>query len=467
MIYRDLREWIGHLEKEGELVRLKEEINLEPDVGAIGRAICDIEGPAVLAENIVGFTDTGRLATGLTATQQRIGMALGLAKDAPMKEQKRAWLTGYKRYPIKARMVKDAPCKENIVRGEGVNLFDFPIPRSNPHDAGPFLFKTSVITKDPDSDWINSGTYRMQVLDRNKTTMYCNPHKHWGQHYERCRELGKDMECAVAFGTEPVINMASGMKIPRGWNEFDMAGALREEPEELIMAESVALPVPAPAEMILEGVISLTERAFEGGCGEATGASSGAVILPVFQVNTITYRSNPIFDTLYMGRPPEESASAYRTMNSAMLEQELKAIFPQVTEVAFLWPGTRNVVIQGKWGHRGEPRKAIAAFFGSLNAAYDAKIVTIVDEDIDPWNVTDVMWAIVSRAQANKDYVIIPGCKTDLDPSAGLDDTSCWLGIDATKAKPPYDRIVADWVVPPPGTEFWREKLRKLARRGR
>ena len=149
--FSDLREWINHLDREGELLRLKEEISLEPDVGAIAKAICEMNkrggrAPGILAENIAGCDK--KLAIGLDAAWDRTAMAFGLSKEASLKEQKEAWLKAYSRYPVKARMVgnKDAPCKENILHGSEVNLFKFPIPRLNTQDAGPYLLKTLCIT---------------------------------------------------------------------------------------------------------------------------------------------------------------------------------------------------------------------------------------------------------------------------------------------------------------------------------
>ena len=467
MAYRDLREWMARLEREGELVRVKDEVRLEPDIGAIGRAILNTDGPAVWAEKLFGFDDTRSLVIGLAATDSRVGMALGLPKDSTMSEQKSLWLSAYDKKPLKPRMVSDAPCKENIVSGEDVNLFHFPIMRLNTADPAPFIIKTSVISKDPDSGWVNSGTYRMQVVGHNKTGMYAARRKDWGEHYEKYRQMGKEMECAVALGTEPVLGMVSGTRLPLECSEYEFAGALRGEPEELVMGESVNLPVPARAEIVLEGIVKPDEAAFEGNFGEGMGAYSHAVMAPVFHVKTITYRNNPIYDTIYIGRPPTESSLFFKMTNSAMLEQELKAKFPQITEVALLWPAMKNVVIQGKWGHRGEPNKVIAAFLGSTTAAYDAKLVTIVDEDIDPWDVTDVMWAIAGRSQGDKDFIILPGFRSDLDPSQGTDGMSCMVGINATKPRPPYDRIMAQWVTHPEGTKEWEARIRELARGGK
>ncbi|MFC1592710.1 UbiD family decarboxylase [Candidatus Omnitrophota bacterium] len=449
---------MNYLEGEGELVRLDEEIHLEPDSGAIGRAILDTRGPAIWAQNIYGYETT--MTTGLMATQQRVAMAMGLPKEASMKEQKAAFLKAYDRYPVKPRMVKDAPCKENIVCGDDVNLFQFPIARNNINDAGPYIYKNCVITKDPDSDWVNMGVYRMQVVDCNKTSNLANPYRHWGEHFNKARQRGEPMEMAVALGTEPVFYMSAGSTIPSGWSEMDFAGALRQEPVELVMAETVNLPVPATAEIVLEGVVRPEPRVLEGPFGEGLGAYAGTFILPVFEVNAITYRNNPIFDTLYIGRPPTESSISALPGIIGSIEQVLKSRFPQIIEVACLYPKS-NVVIQGKWNLADEPHRVMAALWSSRASSND-KVVTIVDEDINPWDAADVMWAIATRTQANNDLVIIPGNLADLDPAQNLDGLSCWLGIDATKTRPPHRHKVSLWVTPPEGTDAWKEKFKKL-----
>ena len=183
MIYRDFREWIVGLEKEGELIRIKEEIHLEPDSGAIGRAVLDIDGPGILAENIYGYET--KMTTGLFASLRRVALAMGLPKTASFKEMKEAVLRAYDNFPVKARMVdkKDAPCKENIVTGDKVNLFQFPAARNNAQDAGPYMYKTVCITKDPDSDWVNCGVYRLQLIERNKTGILIQPDQHTADHY--------------------------------------------------------------------------------------------------------------------------------------------------------------------------------------------------------------------------------------------------------------------------------------------
>ena len=467
MIYRDFREWIAHLEQEGELVRVKREIHLEPDSGAIGRAILDIDGPAVLAENVYGYET--KMATGLFASLRRVAMAMGLPKNASFKEQKEAIHRAYQRYPVKSKMVdrKDAPCKENIVTGDDVNLFQFPLARNNVHDAGPYIYKVCFITKDPDSDWVNCGVYRMQVLDRNKTSALAPPYQHAGEHYIKSKKRGKPLEIAVALGVEPAIHVATGSKLPRGWSEFDFAGAIRGEPEDLVMGESVEIPVPARAEIILEGTMGLNpNEVMEGPFGEGVGSYCGMFKLPLIEIKTITYRNDPIFDTLYIGRPPTESTISALPGFVAALEEDLKSHFPQITEVGFMYPAYMNLVIAGKWDHPGDPRNVIAAAWSS-RAGILHKMVTVVDDDINVNDPADVMWAIATRCQANTDILMMPGCLSQLDPSPDLSGLSCRLGIDATKPIFPYRHQVATYITPREGTEEWKEELNKMWKGGK
>ncbi|MFC2001331.1 UbiD family decarboxylase [Chloroflexota bacterium] len=463
MIARDLREWLGQLESEGELLRIKEELSLEPDIGALGKAVCDLQGPGILAENIAGYK-TG-LCIGLSASFKRSAMAMGLPSEASFKEVKAKWKSAFEKYPVKARMVKDAPCKENIVLGENVNLFQFPVPRINIDDASFYLTKTMCITKDPESDWVNVGMYRAMLLDRNRTGLMMQHFQQGAAHYFRARERGQPLEMAIAYGTAPHIPLVSGCPIPWGWNEFDFAGALRGEPEELVMAETVNLPVPATAELVLEG--ELKEPAvFEGPFGEFAGSYSTAYMTPVFEVKAITYRNDPIMDHLYIGRGRTETDYMTDLPTISSIEQELKPRFPEITEIAFLTPKWLNCVVQGKWTNRSQPIKVMSAVWGA-RSLINPKMLTIVDEDIDPWDADEVMWAIGARCQADTDVYTLPGMYAALDPSQSSEGLSCTFGINATKAIPPHPRHqLVQYVTPRKETPLWKERVKKWMQGG-
>ncbi|MBI2832506.1 MAG: UbiD family decarboxylase [Chloroflexi bacterium] len=473
MPYKDLREFISRLEKEGELVRVKEEVKLEPDVGAMGTAILDlnehgVEAAGALCENVYGCDLP--LSIGLQSSFRRTALAYGLPKTASFKELKQAWLKGYDRYPIKSRTItkKDAPCKENIMLGDKVNIFRFPMPRINSQDAAPYLLKMLCITKDTESDWVNFGMYRMQVLDRNRTSLMTSHVSHWGEHYIKHRKMGKPMPMAVVLGFDPILGMVSGTKVPANWDEYDFAGALRGEPVEIVKGETVDLPVPATAEIVLEGEVSVEADVFEGPFGEWHGGYSGMLVMPTFHIKCITYRNNAIFDTVTLARGLGDNGFMTLPSKIVSMEQELKHILPNMTEVAYLSPIIYNCVVQGKWGNRTEPRRAMNAVWASQAAQGIAKIVIVVDEDVDPWDSNEVMWAIATRCQADKDIVMIPGIHARLDPSAETDGTSCFLGIDATKSREPFPRhAVAHWIEPRKEAEVWKEKVLALMKGGK
>jgi len=466
MPYRDLRDWIQKLEKEGDLLRITEEIRPEPDVGAIMRAATDIQGPGILAEKISGFESP--LATCLLAAWRRVALALDLPKDTSPSQMVKVWIDRiYDNPPVKAKVVTDAPCKENILMEEKVNLFQFPIVRINKNDASFYITKGLCISKDLDSDWTNVGIYRMMVLDKNRIAVSAQTaQQHIRRHYGKYHRAGRPMEMAVAIGTEPVLSMVACMRVPPGQSEFDYAGPLRKEPEELVKGETVDLLVPARAEIVLEGLLHTDIQVLEGPFGEHPGAYSGCFTTPVFEIKAITHRNNPIYECVFQGRPYHEGNYMAVVGKVAGVRNELRAVFPQITEIAFHMPDLYNVVIQGRWGHTGEPKRAMMGYWGS-GFGIPAKMVTIVDEDVDPWDPEAVLWAIATRCEASKDVIIVPGCEPSLDPSSEPDSTNCKLGIDATKSRPPFHRHrFVNWIDPPEGTEKWKRRILQECQQG-
>ena len=458
MAFKDYREWIAFLEKEGELIRIEKEISAEPDVGAIGRAICDIEAPGALLENVSGFKI--KMAVGLHASWRRTNAALGLPLEASRREQTAFIMDAYDRHPAEAVMLESGPCQENVITGDEVNLFHIPIPRINKHDASFYITKPMAVTKDPDTGWVNVGMYRMMVQERNKISMLLSPGQHIGHQFSKYLDRGEHMPMAVALGTEPVLPMVAGAKIPAGWNEYDFVGALRGEPLELVTGSTVDLPVPAGAEIVLEGVVRNDELRLEGPFGEFHGGYSGYQMNPVFEVRAITFRNDPIYDHLYLGRPYCEADHMTTCTKLAGLWRDIMPKYPQVTEVSILIPYWYVCVAQGKWGHVGEPRQVMFALWAHGLAS---KMVICVDEDIDPWNAEEVLWAMGGRSQADKDYVIVSDTPGGLDPSQSLHHTTCKVGIDATKSRPPYHRSEPiGWIAPPEKTEDWKKEIMNM-----
>ena len=360
---KDLRDWIDRLGKRNDLWVLEDEVSAEPDMGRLERRCVIIQGPAALIKKVRGYTSP--VAIGMHAAWRREAKALGLPADANHDEITDAWREGFARYPVKNVEKNDGPCKENVAKGDAVNLFNFPLHRINQGDGSFYISKANVITKDPDTGKVNVGIYRMMVLDKNRTALLMNYNQHGARHYIRAEELGKPLEVAVAIGGEPILPMVAGAKIPYEWSEFECAGAIRNSPYEITEAETVDLPVPANAEIVLEGYLPPTERVFEGQFGEFPGAYTGYFYSPVFKINAITYRNDPIYESLYIGRPNTENT--YMTLHSKLsaVLHELKKVVPKVTRISYLKPYTHTAVIQGKWLHTADPKTAIMAFWGS------------------------------------------------------------------------------------------------------
>lgn len=459
MIYKDLREWIEALDKEGDLLRLKDELPLEPNAGAAARASCNLQGPGILFEKPAGYHR--KMAISLHGAFRRTAMAMGLPSSATNRQQMEHWIKSYENYPVKSRFVKYAPCKENVLTGDSINLFDFPFCRTNSQDASFYITKTCVVTKDPESDWINVGTYRMMILDRDRTGILFEPSQHIGIHFHKYLKMGKTMPAAVTMGVEPTLPLITGSKAPAGWNEYDLVGAVRGEPEELVMAETVKLPVPATAEIVLEGEV-VPEKVFEGPYGEFPGSYSAHYLTPLFKIKTITHRNDPILDTVYTGRPNSENQYLSLVSKLASVWKDLKQTNPSITDMAYLGPYVHNLVIQGKWRHSAEPRQAMLSYFGGSWGFY-SKMVICVDDDVDPWNAYDVLWAIATRTQADQDLIILPNCKGYTDPGYTPEGLTCKFGIDATKSRPPHIRHKpVTYITPPPGTEGWEAKIKEF-----
>ena len=458
MAFKDYREWVAFLEREGELLRIDKEIPPEPDVGAIGRAICDVEGPGVLLENVSGFNI--KLAIGLHASWRRANAALGLPLDATRREQTEFIMKAYDSHPLNPVMLESGPCQDNVITGDDVNLFHLPIPRINKHDASFYITKPMSVTKDPETGWVNVGMYRMMLQDRNRISILLTPQQHIGHQFMKYLDRGEHMPMAVALGTEPVLPMIAGAKIPAGWNEYDFVGALRGEPLELVTGATVDLPVPAGAEIVLEGVVRNDELTLEGPFGEFHGGYSGYQWNPVFEVRAVTFRNDPVYDHLYLGRPYSEADYMTTGTKLAGMWRDVKPKFPQLTELSLLTPYWYVCVAQGKWGHVGEPRQVMFALWAHGLAN---KMVICVDEDVDPWDPQDVLWAVGGRSQADKDFVIVPDTVPSLDPSQSLHHTTCKVGIDATKSRPPYHRSEPiGWILPPEKTEDWKKEIMNM-----
>ncbi len=462
MPYKDFRAWIEKLDKEGELVRIKEQIKLEPDVGASSQASILDNGPGLFFESLAGYPPSHTLTIALMGSLRRLALSLDLPKHTGRRElvqelTRRLALPG-----IKPTRVSSAPLKEEKHFGSDVNLFEFPLHRLNIRDGGPYLTKTHIIMKDLETGWTNVAMYRMQVKDKAKTNIWFTIGQHGGMIYRKWEKAGKPMPVAVAFGVDPALTWPTVAKIQPGVDEYDVAGALRGEPLEVVRAETVDLDVPASAEVVLEGEVPPGIREFEGPFGEYPGAYSHYHQIMIFNIKAITHRKNPIWDAIHIGKVPNENSVIFSVSRPAFDTEFMRRQFPEIMAVV-AYHGSHQVVIQGNWRRHGDARRVMLAWFAGPHKDL-VKHCIVVDEDIDAYDPVQVLWAMAYRFQADRDLVIIPEYSSvGFDPSETRGGLVTLCGFDATKPKPPYPRYnMVGWVEPRKETEDWRKRLNEL-----
>ena len=406
MAMKDLRDFIDLLESHGELQRIREEVDWNLEMGAIIRRCYDIGGPAALFDKVKdhpkGFRalgaslgPSGRPGHSLYA---RMALALGLPPDAAPREIMDHYLKR-KEKPIKPVTVKSGPCKENILLGKDVDLLKFPAPLIHGGDGGRYIGTWhAVVTKDPDSSWVNWGMYRLMIHDRNTLGCLFPAQQHIGQIYAKYEPKNKPMPVAVAIGGPPVVPIVSCIMIPSHVSEVEIAGALQGEPMELVKCETVDLEVPAGAEIVLEGEVLPHERKTEGPFGEYMGYEAGkSSPKHVFRVNAITYRNDPVLTFSNMGMPIHESQTVTALIKGAEVYSELKKLGLPVKGVFYPPHAVSHMaVVSTEIPFINFARRVAHAVWATKPGLFTYYIV-VVDADVDPTNMDQVLHAIATK----------------------------------------------------------------------
>ena len=316
MNFMDLRQWIGLLEKEGELRRIGALVDWDRELGAITRRVLEKKGPALLFENIKGYR-TGRctrlLASGL-GSLPRLALALGFPQDVPNRDLVQHVLRK-NRESIAPRIVATGPIKDVVVRGKAVDQTEFPVPRWHYLEGGRYIHTFSgIVTRDPDTRVMNVGIYRGMIGTKNTTPfLLIKGGQHWGQHFLKYAARGEPMPVACVIGWDPIMPFLAGSPIPAGVCEWDVMGAYRGEPAELVRCETVDLEVPAGAEIVVEGFISDDPATYEteGPFGEFTGyVSDIPTPRPTMRITCITHRRDAVLRRCLAGPPRGGSRSS-------------------------------------------------------------------------------------------------------------------------------------------------------------
>jgi UbiD family decarboxylase len=424
---KSLREFIDALGAIGEVQPIDQEVDWNLEIGAITRHSYELRAPAPLFNSIRGIERGFRVLGapgGLSARPglryARVALALGLAPDAPARLLIEGLAAAQSRAGMPPRMVQTGPCKEHVMTGADVDLFQFPTPLIHGTDGGRYIQTYGVnIVRTPDGSWTNWSINRMMILDRNRLTCLIPPNQHLGVIHAQWKERGEPTPIVVALGVEPALPYLGGMSVPAGIDESHVLGAYFGEPMEVVPGETVDLPVPATAELVIEGRISHSDTDHEGPMGEYPGyldRSQGAP-KPVLQVSAVTYRSGAILPVVAAGPPVEEDHTGWGLPHAAVCLHDLrKADLPvtgtwMVLESACHW---MLVAVSPDWHERTgvtsvDFAKRIGDVIFPTKSGFGIPKILLVEDDFDFTDVGQVVWAFASRAHPHHGEVYFEG----------------------------------------------------------
>lgn len=452
----NLRAFMRLLEARGQLRRIKRPISMIHEATEIHRRVLESHGPALLLENPIGSDGMPAampVVVNLFGTTERIALGLGLEAgdlDAlgeglarlrsprPPSDLRSAW--GQRdmlraALNLRTRPVAGPPCQEIVWRGDALDLGRLPIQTCWPGEPAPLITWPLVITRAPDDPRdINVGIYRMQVLGPNQAIIRWLPSRGGARHHRLWQQKGQDMPVAIAIGADPATLLAAVMPLPDGLDEMAFAGVLRRRQSRIAPAISVGLPVPAEAEIVLEGMVSATHTALEGPYGDHTGYYNSVEPFPVLTLSAITLRRDPVYLSTYTGRPPDEPSR----LGEAMTPLFVPLARAQFAEIRDLWLppeacSYRAMVVAIDKRYAGQARRVMMGLWSMLPQFSMTKLIIVVDPDIDVRKWSDVMWAVSTRFDAPRDLVVIPDTPIDyLDFASARPGLGGKMGLDAT-----------------------------------
>ncbi|MFD3158342.1 menaquinone biosynthesis decarboxylase [Haloimpatiens sp. FM7330] len=444
MAYKDLQDFIDVLRKKELLQEIEVEVDSNLEITEIADRVSKKFGKALLFKNVKNSSYP--LLINSLGTYERMNLALEVENLDQIAEEildfmdianYATLMNKIKSVPKLARLarvfpkkVKKAVCQEVI---EEPDLDKLPILKCWPKDGGRYITLPLVITKDPETNQQNMGMYRLQVFDKKTTGMHWHLHKDGREIYEKYKEMGRKMPVSVALGCDPSIIYSATAPLPKMIDEMIFAGFLRKSPVELVKCVTNDIYVPANAEFILEGYVDLDEMKLEGPFGDHTGYYSLADMYPVFHIEKITRRKNPVYPTTIVGKPPMEDCYLGKATERIFLPL-LKIQCPEIVDMNFPLEGVFHncVIVSIKKAYPKHAHKVMNALWGMGQMMY-TKMIIVVDEKVNPHDLSTVAWKVFNNIDAKRDLVISEGPLDALDHASNTAFYGHRLGIDATK----------------------------------
>lgn len=497
MAFNDLREFVAALEDAGQLARIKAPVSTELEIAEITDRVSRGEAAlnkALLFENVKGY-DVPVLINAL-GSHKRIRMALGVESLDDIGHRIRKLLKPKmpETFVDKISMLPTllelgqfppkishggAPCQEVVITDSQEPMLDkLPIITCWPHDAGPFITLGAVITKNPTTGIRNVGVYRLQKYDNCTTGMHWHKHHDGARHFEEKRREtmqrakfiepnsldeppnygtfeaqvpvttpGNRLEVAVAIGLDPAVTYAASAPLPPEIDEMVFAGFLRQKPVQLTRCKTIDLEVPSNAEMILEGYVDQSELREEGPFGDHTGFYSLESLFPVFHLTAVTHRRNPIYQTIIVGKPPQEDCYLGKATERIFLPL-LQLLVPEIVDINLPWEGVFHncAVISIDKRYPGHARKVMSAVWG-LGQLMFTKYAIIVDKNVDVHNLSEVALNVFGNTDPRRDSMFVDGPLDILDHACGVMGFGSKVGVDATR-KWRSEGFTRDWPTP-------------------
>lgn len=457
MHYKDLRDFIAQLENLGELKHISLEIDPVLEITEICDRTLRLGGPALLFDHPKGHTIP--VLGNLFGTPHRVALGMGQTDVAALREVGKllAFLKepdppkGFKdalqKLPLfkqvlnmPAKVCNHAPCQENILKGSDIDLSQLPVQTCWPQDVSPLITWGLVITQGPHKSRQNLGIYRQQVLGKNKVIMRWLSHRGGALDFQDWQQLypDKPFPIAVALGADPATILAAVTPVPDSLSEYAFAGLLRGSRTEVTNCITHALQVPASAEFVLEGFLYPGETAVEGPFGDHTGYYNETETFPVFTIECLTYRNNPIYHSTYTGRPPDEPAVLGMALNEVFVPI-LQKQFPEIVDFYLPPEGCsyRMAVISIHKQYSGHAKRVMFGIWSFLRQFMYTKFVIVTDADVNVRHWPDVIWAMTTRMDPARDVTLIENTPIDyLDFASPVSGLGSKIGLDATHKWP-------------------------------